>query len=229
MSLQCNRCGRELADENISFCPYCGTRIRKAEGEDPAPDPCAVEWVRKALKQTALPKRKQILEQAIAECPGSPEIEWELLFVGHPDPRPKRGRLDYSIIKSSLLNLYRNPDEFTPEEQDRMRTELFHDPLLERFLSDSRDPRDTLRRYLDRLCREYTEVFLAGDNRLNGTVFGFALSRNKGKNIAGTVSEMIRRVMSDERLALEQRETLRDSMVQAYLGMEDGKPEYLCL
>lgn len=211
----------------MAFCPYCGTRIASPREEKHEADPRVKEWIRKALAETGLPKRKKILEQAKKEFPDAPEIDWELLFIGHENPRPRRGRIDYSIIKSSLLNIYRTPEEFSPEERDRMRTELFGDPALAKILESSGDQDSRMRDYLQRLCAEYTEIFLAGDNRINGTVFGFTVSRNKGKAIAGPVSEILRRVDADGALLPRQREMLRDSLVRAYLGTEGAKTEYL--
>lgn len=227
MSLRCPRCGKEIPGEGMAFCPYCGTRIDSAAEDQRETDPRVKERIRKALAETGLPKRKRILEKAKEEFPDSLEIDWELLFIGRENPKPRRGQIDYSIIKSYLLNIYRAPEDFSQEEQERMRKELFEDPQLTRLLTASGNPEGRMREYLQRLCSEYMEIFLAGDNRINGTIFGFSLNRNKGKAIAGPVSEIIRRVDADSALSAEQREMLRDALVRAYLAAEGAKIEYL--
>lgn len=227
MGMHCRRCGRKLADEGMKFCPWCGSQVSDPGKEEPAADPRMKEWIRKALAETGLPKRKRILEKAKEEFPDAPEIDWELLFIGHENPKPRRGQIDYSIIKSSLLNIYRAPGDFSPEERERMRKELFEDPQLTRLLAASGNPEGRMREYLQRLCSEYTEIFLAGDNRINGTIFGFSLKRDTGKAIAGTVSQMLRNMDADAALSSERREMLRDALIRAYLGTEGGKIEYL--
>ena len=82
----CNKCGKEIQGEEIAFCPYCGTRLKMAE--KPQISKTAEEWVDRAMKTTSLPERKKILEEAQRVCPDDPAIEWELLFIGTPDPKP---------------------------------------------------------------------------------------------------------------------------------------------
>ena len=97
----CNQCGKEIAGEGISFCPYCGAKLAQPKGKAVSPE--AEEWIRKALSVTSMPERKKILEEAKRACPEEPAIDWALLFVGTPEPKPPRGRIDFSIIKSWLL------------------------------------------------------------------------------------------------------------------------------
>ena len=84
--MTCIKCGKEITGEGIAFCPYCGAKLETAEKKPVSKE--AEEWVQKALKVTSLPERKKILEQAKTACPDSTEIDWELLFIGTPDPKP---------------------------------------------------------------------------------------------------------------------------------------------
>ena len=209
----CNRCGKETAGEGISFCPYCGSKLAPA-GEKPVSRE-AEEWIRKALKAKSLPERKKILEQAKAACPDAPEIDWELLFIGTPDPKPQRGKLDFSIIKCWLLQIYRKPADFSRDKRDAMRRELFEGERLQAVLAACENPEEKMREYLERLCREYVDIFLKEDNQLMGNLFGLRLGRNRDKILEGAVNGMIRLAEADEQLTAERKQMLKEAMVQA--------------
>ena len=211
--MTCRQCGREAAGEGIAFCPYCGAKIVATENAQTSAE--AEEWVRKALKITSLPERKKLLDQAKQACPDAPEIDWELLFIGAPNPKPKRGRMDFSIIKSWLLQIYRNPGEFSAEERNAMRHELFEGEKLRAILAASADPKAKMQEYLNRLGREYVDIFLKEDNRLMGNIFGFRLGKNRMKPVEDAVNGMIRLMEADEKLSEEQRTALTGAMRQA--------------
>lgn len=211
--MTCRQCGREVAGDGIAFCPYCGAKIVAAENAQTSAE--AEKWVRKALKITSLPERKKLLDQAKQACPDAPEIDWELLFIGAPNPKPKRGRMDFSIIKSWLLQIYRNPGEFSTEERNAMRHELFEGEKLRAILAASADPEAKMQEYLNRLGREYVDIFLKEDNRLMGNIFGFRLGKNRMKPVEDAVNGMIRLMEADEKLSEEQRTALTGAMRQA--------------
>ena len=81
--------------------------------------------------------------------------------------------------------------------------------------------------YLRRLCVEYIDIFLEGDNRIMGSIFGFRLERAKEKVLARPVSEMIACIEKDRHLQPEQREMLRNAMYSAFSASCRGKTEYL--
>lgn len=209
----CNQCGKEIAGEGISFCPYCGTKLAQPKGKAVSPE--AEEWIRKALRVTSIPERKKILEEAKRACPDDPAIDWELLFVGTPEPKPPRGRIDFSIIKSWLLQIWRKPGDFPEAKRDAMREELFDSPQLQRTLAAYANPEEKMREYLERLCREYITIFLKEDNQLMGNIFGLRIGRNRDKILAGAVEEMIRRIETDNHLTEERQKMLADAMRQA--------------
>lgn len=209
----CRQCGKAITGEGIAFCPFCGAKITATENVQASVE--AEEWVRKALKITSLPERKKLLDQAKQACPDAPEIDWELLFIGTPNPKPKRGRMDFSIIKSWLLQIYRNPGEFSAEERNAMRHELFEGEKLRAILAASADPKAKMQEYLNRLGREYVDIFLKEDNRLMGNIFGFRLGKNRMKPVEDAVNGMIRLMEADEKLSEEQRTALTGAMRQA--------------
>ncbi len=209
----CRQCEKEVTGEGIAFCPYCGARLSAAEKKPSSKE--AEEWVRKALSVTSLPERKKILEKAKAACPDAPEIDWEMLFIGTPDPRPPKNRVDFSIIKSWLLHMYRKPGDFPEEKKKRMRQELFEGERLQAVLAASEDPEGKLHAYLDRLCTEYIDIFLMEDNQLMGTIFGIRMSRNCEKLLMEAAEEMARRIREDTELLPERRTMLAESLLRA--------------
>ena len=214
--MTCIKCGKEITGEGIAFCPYCGAKLETAEKKLVSKE--AEEWVQKALKVTSLPERKKILEQAKTACPDSTEIDWELLFIGTPDPKPARGKLDFSIIKSWLLQIYRKPGDFSREKRDAMRRELFEGEQLQAALAAYENPEEKMREYLGRLCREYIEIFLKEDNQLMGNIFGLRIGRNRDKVLEEAVNNMIRLIEADEQLSAERKQMLKEAMLRALKG-----------
>lgn len=223
--MNCRQCGKEIPNAEMLFCPYCGAKLG-AEPEKKA-SPEAEEWLRRALAVTSLPERKKILEQARAACPDEPAIEWEWLFIGHPDPKPRRGRMDFSIIKCFLLQIYRKPEEFLPERREVMRQEIFGDPQLQRCMDMAEDPQKLLDDYLLRLTREYIELFLEEDNEVMGNIFGFRIGRNKAKRLAGPVAGILQRIEADEGLAEGQRRQLLSAFYRSFAQRMGGETSWL--
>ena len=221
----CSQCGKTIEGEGIAFCPYCGAKLQ-AETVPEIRNEEAEKWIRKALSVNSYPERKKILQKGLESCPDSREIAWEMLFVG--EQAAKRSKeLDFSIIKSWILEIYLKPGDFSEEQRDKMRSQLFDAPELVRTLNLFENPEDKQREYLQRLTREYVELFLEGSNLIMGNIFGFRLERNKEKRLAGPVAQMIERIRADEKLLPEQREQLWKAMYQAYGTRTGGKMEYL--
>ena len=234
MSLICPACGRKAGGPEIRFCPYCGARLAEAgkapdsgrPGEPGRPDP-GEAWVQKALKKSSLPERKKILTEGLKACPDSRGIVWELLFIGEPMKKPPKGRLDYSIIKSWVLQIYREPGLFSEEERTAMRRELFDSEALERAAARFPDPEEKKRAYLRRLCEEYIEIFLEEDRRLTGGIFGFRREKNREKSLAAPAAAMIRRMRADEELTADQRNSLADTFYEAFSTRMGGRVDHL--
>ena len=219
----CSRCGKTIEGEGVAFCPYCGAKL---ETVPDARNEEAEKWISKALATTSYPERKKILLKGLEACPDSREIAWEMLFIGEPETKRPKG-IDFSIIKSWILEMYWKPGDFSEDRKNRMRAQLFDAPELRRCLERFENPADKQREYLQRICREYVELFLEGNNQVMGNYFGFHLDRNKEKKLAAPVAQMISRIRADEKLLPEQREQLWKAMYQAYGARTGGKMEYL--
>ena len=72
-----------------------------------------------------------------------------------------------------------------------------------------------MQEYLNRLGREYVDIFLKEDNRLMGNIFGFRLGKNRMKPVEDAVNGMIRLMEADEKLSEKQRTALTGAMRQA--------------
>ena len=225
MSIHCGQCGKTIAGENMAFCPYCGAKLEIRNTTEPGNEE-AEKWIRKASAVTSYPERKKILRKGLEAYPGNREIEWELLFIGEEEK--KKGRVfDFSIIKCWALEFYRKPQDFSEEKKDKMRSCLFDDTDLKQCLSRYENPEEKQNEYLQRLCREYVELFLEGNNQVMGNIFGFQIERNKEKKLAVPVAEMISRIKEDEKLLPEQREQLWKALYHGYAARTGGKTEYL--
>ena len=224
MNRICNQCGKTVEGEGMAFCPYCGAKLEAAAPEERNEE--AEKWVNKALAATSYPERKKILEQGLAACQDSREIKWELLFIG--EQGPKKGKfVDFSIIKCFILEMYLKPGDFSAEKRDQMRAGFFDEPRLKETLALFDDPEAKQREYLQRLCRDYVELFLEGNSQVMGNIFGFQFGRNKEKRLAVPVARMIDNIRADEQLLPEQREMLRKAMYQGYGARTGGRMEHL--
>ena len=105
-----------------------------------------------------------------------------------------------------------------------MRAQFFDAPELKECLNCFENPADKQREYLQRLCREYVELFLEGSNQVMGNIFGFRIERNREKRVAVPVAEMISRIRADEKLLPEQREQLWKALYQGYASRMEGSP-----
>ena len=224
MSIICRQCGRTIETEGVAFCPYCGTKLEAATHVTETPE--EEKWLRKAAQVKSYPERREILLKGRKECPDSREIRWELLFTGEQEDK-RRWTVDFSVIKCWVLEMYRKPGDFTEEKRNRMREKLFEDPELKECLEMYGDPEGKQREYLQRLSREYVELFLEGSNEVMGSFLGFHSDRNKDKKLAVPVAEMIKRVREDEKLSTNQREQLWKALYQGYAARNGGRTEYL--
>ncbi len=225
MSIICSVCGKTIDGEGVAFCPYCGAKLT-VDAAPVARNEEAEKWIRKALAAPNYPERKKILLKGRETCPGSREIEWELLFVGEPDKK-NRWTMDFSIIKSWVLEIYWKPGDLPEEKKDRMRAQLFDAPELKTCLNMFENPEEKQKEYLLRLSREYVELFLDGSNQVKGNIFGLQIERNKEKKVAVPVAEMISRIRTDEKLLPEQREQLWKALYQGYAAWANGRTEWL--
>ena len=231
MPVSCIKCGKPLTVADAVFCPFCGADQRAAapaaEPVSRSVSPEAEKWLRQAEKAPSVPARKKILLEARAVCPDCFPIEWELLFVGHGDKPHPRNQIDFSIIKSYLLEMYLTPEEFSEERKQADRLELFEDPQLIRCLRMSGDPDRTMQEYLLRLSREFIDLFLEGDSRINKTFLGFRLDRNPEKTLSRAAAGVLRNIQADGQLPEDRRRLLYQIFYQAFSLRLGGQTAWL--
>lgn len=214
----CPRCGKPVEIAGAAFCPHCGAPVAAAQAA-PVPEG-ALSLLEKAERQTDPVKKHKLLLEAQAQYPDCLEVAQELLFLGRLYERSPK-KLDFSVIKCHLLHFYLTPDDFSAAQQQQMRTELFDHPDLRRCQELAPAPDAFTRKYLERLCRDFINVFLRGSNRYMHSFFGFRLDSRIAKVLASPLERMLSRVHGDTDLDFEQRSMLYDALYRAFL-LETG-------
>ena len=221
--MKCAKCGRETEMNGAAFCPFCGAALEAAAAPN---DEKVTEWLGKIAAVASLPEKKKVIEKAREALPNCPEIEWEALFIGH-EKKHKRNSIDFSIVKSYLLQLWLTPKEFDRETAEEIRTELFGDPQLIKCLEMAGDRQACLEAYLKRLSAEFIDVFLDGSTTWNGSFFGFRMDKRKEKTLAVPAARVILNVRKDEGLTGEQREVLERNFYAAFKEWSKGATQWL--
>lgn len=201
MDLPCPRCGEmtPTGDAEGFACARCGGWLRAVPngrawtllpaaralpGEAEALSLCA-----QAEKAADPARKKALLDQAAALCPGCLPAQEALLHLGRLWQRDPR-HPDYHLIKCYLLHVFEDPASEPPERRAAMVDELTADPLLGRCLRLAEDPDDFLRRYATRLCREYVRIFLRGSAAHGGRFMGLQVVRPE-RSLALPVARML--------------------------------------
>ena len=196
----CPRCGKPVEIAGAAFCPHCGAPVAVAQAA-PVPQG-ALALLEKAEHQTDPVKKHKLLLEAQEQYPDCLEVAQELLFLGRLYERSPR-KLDFSVIKCHLLHFYLTPDDFSAAQQQQMRTE----PDADAFT----------RKYLERLSRDFINVFLRGSNRYMHSFFGLRLDNRIAKVLASPMAQMLSCVHGDTDLDFERRAMLYDALYRAFL------------
>ena len=210
-SLYCEGC-------NIMLVPRAhGAAVMLVELKaGPPPEKPEVEdLLARAAKERRPDRAHKLMVQALALDPNSFAANRTLLYHGKLYEVVKRPG-DYSLIKCFLLNIFEDPQRYTPEALDERVKELFADPQLARTADLSGDGADFLREYLRHLAREYMTVFVRGRNSVGRGVFGFSRSADSVRERCGQiVAIMESNVRAEPRLTAEQRELLSEALTYA--------------
>ncbi len=219
----CPACCRELQVSDAAFCPYCGTALKKAQPEIP-------QEIRQLLseleKQKDPVKKHRMLTEAEQRFPDSLEIAEEILFLGRLYERSAK-KLDYSVIKCYLWQMYLTPKDFAPEQKNAMREELTSHPHLRRCLELAMDKDAFMRRYLMRLAGEFVHVFLMGSTHYTRTVFGFRVDNRMGRVLAEPAADMLCAIRADEALEPAERAMLYDAFYRAFVTETGGESQWV--
>ena len=219
----CPRCGKTISVTSAAFCPFCGEKVLPRTETPPE-----IQSLLQKYKTLTDPKLKLgFLENALALYPDSLELNEERLFLGRLAERNPRA-VDFSVIKSYLLNLYLTPEKFSPEKKGEMRRELWDHPHLNRCLEVAPDRESFLDRYALRLCSEFIYLFLEGSSTYNRSFLGFHIGGKK--NLARPAALVMAGLYRDEELPQEHRQRFYRAMGQAFrqrTGEEEALKEWL--
>lgn len=216
VEITCQKCHKTIsAAESAAFCPYCGERL-SAGGLDLSavrnePDPV---------------KKHDMLLKLIAQHPDSLEVAEEILYLGRLYERSKR-KLDFSVIKCYVLNIYLEPETISADKREALRAEIFSHPDLDRCLTLSEDKDAFLSRYLEHISEEFVRLFLKGSSRYMRSIFGFTQTSKAPKYLALPATKMLKNMQRDESLTDAQRALLTRAFYTAFARQADGETQYL--
>ena len=209
----CTRCGKAVMETGAAFCPFCGAPLEKAAADE---TPAGAEaLLNKAARQRSNKKKLALLRQAREQYPDCLAVEEEWLFQGKLPEKPDPG-LGYRCIECYLLHLYLTPEDFTPEEAAAMRQELFADPQLERCRALADSPEAFTARYLERLSREFIDVFHKGSNQYMPRLLGLRLEQDPARMLAKPGAQVLRAIGADDQLTPQQKAALTTAFEAAF-------------
>ena len=187
----CPRCGKPLEIAGAAFCPHCGAPVAAAQAA-PVPEG-ALALLEKAERQTDPVKKHELLLEAQAQYPDCLEVAQELLFLGRLHERSPK-KLDFLGHQVPPAAFLPDPGRVSPPPSgSRCATELFDHPDLRRCQELAPDPDAFTRRYLERLSRDFINVFLRGSNRYMHSFFGLRLDSRIAKVLASPLARMLSR------------------------------------
>jgi len=222
---RCPRCGKTVAVESgAAFCPYCGAVLQKAAAN---PGGEAAQAVLKKAEALTDPKKKhELLAKGLQEHPDSLAIAEELLLLGRLHERNPRV-LDFSVIKSYVLNAYLEPEQYSQEQSEAMRREVFDHPDLERCLALAEDRDAFLNHYLTRLSNQFIDLFLKGSSKYMRRFFGFGMDSRAPKLLSYPSAKMLNAMRADPLLSGEQRAMLMRAFYAAFSAQMGQDTQWL--
>ncbi len=220
----CTNCHKEVLLSGAAFCPHCGAPLAQAQASQTPPG--ARTLLEQAEKLSDPRKKHEVLSEAMRAYPDCLEVAKALLFLGRLHERDPR-KLDFSVIKCHLLHGYLTPEEFTPEERDAMRRELFSHPDLDRCLALAPDADVFMQQYLTQLCGEFIRIFLKGSSRYAPSILGFRIERNTAKQLAFPTANMLAAIHHDTALDPEQSAMLYNALYTAFSREMGGETQWL--
>lgn len=211
----CPQCHQAIGAADAAFCPFCGEKLRQT-GPDLKP----------VLHEPDPVKRHDGLVALQAQYPESLEVAEEILLLGRLYERGRKG-VDFTIIKSYILNVYLEPNLLKKSQSAALRQEIFHHPDLDRCLQLADDKDAFLRRYLTRLSEEYIRLFLKGSSQHMRSIFGYVNERKAPKYLATPAAQMLLNMQRDDTLTDEQRRLLMQAFYAAFDRLLAGETQYL--
>lgn len=215
--ITCPKCHKTVsAAESAAFCPFCGERLQAAGGVDLS-----------AVRAERNPVKKHAMLEALKQThPDNLEVAEEILYLGRLYDRGKRG-VDFSIIKSYMLNVYLEPETLKKNQREVLRREIFTHPDLDICLNLCDDQEVFLRRYLEHIAEEFIRLFLKGSAQYMHSFFGYTNESKAPKHLALPVAGMLKAMRDDETLTGAQRELLMRATYTAFARQMNGQTTYL--
>lgn len=212
----CPNCHQAISGAaTAAFCPHCGEKLHKS-----GPELAAVRDEEDPVK------KHDMLLALQKEYPDNLEIAEEILLLGRLYERGQKG-VDFSIIKSFVLNVYLEPGTLQKSKREALRHEIFHHPDLDRCLALSDDQELVLRSYLTRLSEEFIRLFLKGSSRYMHSLFGFTNTGKASKYLAAPAAQMLMAMQHDDTLDNRQQTLLMQSFYAAFARQLNGETKFL--
>lgn len=169
------------------------------------------------------PKDKYaVLMKAETLEPDNLEVQRRLLLHGRWHER-NPNKVDFSTIKSFLLNAFEHPEKHELSTQRAMARELFDDPRLQRCLELSQDKPAFLKAYLEDLSRDYMHIFVVGDNSHVPRVFGLSFKGGLQKYLALPARDIISNIFQSPYLNREEARVLAQAFYRAFYEYAHGQ------
>ena len=219
----CPKCLKSLPMEGLGFCPHCGANLKHNEV---APPEIVTIKISEAKKHADPNKRYKALVVLQQEYPGTLAIERELLYHGRLHEGNKNC-VDYSVIKSYLLQPYLTPSDFDATETAKMQEELFNSPQLQKCLALSNNENNFMHEYLLHLSRQFVEIFLLASSYYMRSFLGFTQTSKAPKFLAEPVSAMLNNIHHSETLSQNQKQMLYVALYQGFASAMGSQTSFL--
>jgi len=168
----------------------------------------------------------EALSRAEQLAPEDLNIQRRLLLHGRLHERNPKN-LDFSVIKSFLLNAFEHPEKHRPEDLRKMERELFDEPRLQRALELAQDRAAFLRSYLEDLSRDYMRVFISSDSSHVPKVLGFSFKGALPRYLAMPALDILKNVFSSPYLSREEAQVLGKAFYRAFFEQVQGETKVL--
>ncbi|MDD3335195.1 MAG: zinc ribbon domain-containing protein [Eubacteriales bacterium] len=212
----CPACKRELPVIGAAFCPYCGASLTSEE------NPKVRDLLAAAMKTTDPVRKHELLLAARKEYPDCLSVEKELLHLGRLYQRDARAPR-FDVIKCYLIQFYLTPKEFSADQRNAMRQELFEDEQLKRCQSLAPDAEGFTRDYLIRLSEEFIQLFLESSNYYMRSFFGITNRKGAPKYLADPAAQILINMRGDQGLSKERQALLSHAFYTAFSNRMNGE------
>lgn len=162
------------------------------------------------------------LKKAEQLDPMNLDIQRRLLLHGRLHERDSR-HVDFSVIKSHLLNSFEHPEKHREEDIRKMHRALFDEEQLQKCLAMAQDSAAFHQRYLEDLSKDYIRIFLAPDSSHSPRVFGISFKGNLQKYLAVPARDIISNILSSPYLGSGEAIMLAKAFYRAFYEYAQGE------